>query len=115
MLKDNPKAVQSFVNGLAAASYYTRQHRDEAVEIFAKWVPNVDLNIARKAIQHIKYDPRVSRASLQAFENAQNELLRLTLKPGTQPLKISDIVLASYTQAAQKAHPEYFADLPPLK
>lgn len=115
MLKDNPKTVQSFVNGLAAASHYTRQNRAEAVEIFAKWVPNVDLNIARKAIQHIKYDPRVSRASLQAFENAQKELLRQTLKPGTQPLKIADIVLASYSEAAQKAHPEYFADLPPLK
>ena len=115
MLKDNPKAVQSFVNGLAAASHYTRQHRDEAVEIFAKWVPNVDLKIARKAVEHIKYDPRVSNASLKAFENAQGDLLRLTLKPGTKPIKIADIVLASYTQAAQKAHPEYFADLPPLK
>ena len=115
VLKDNPKAVQSFVNGLAAASHYTRQNREEAVEIFAKWVPNVDVNIARKAIQHIKYDPRVSRASLQAFDNAQDELLRLTLKPGTQPLTITDVVLASYSEAAQKAHPEYFADLPPLR
>ncbi len=115
MLRDNPKAVQSFVNGLAAASHYTRQNRAEAVEIFAKWVPNVDLNIARKAIQHIKYDPRVSRASLKAFENAQDDVLRLTLKPGTKPLKVTDVVLASFTETAQKRHPEYFADLPPLK
>lgn len=114
-LRDNPKAVQAFVNGLAAASHYTRQNRAEAVEIFAKWVPNVDLNVARKAIQHIKYDPRVSQASLKAFENAQDELLKLTLKPGTQPIRITDIVLASYTEATQKAHPEYFKDLPPLK
>jgi ABC-type nitrate/sulfonate/bicarbonate transport system substrate-binding protein len=114
-LRDNPKAVQSFVNGLAAASHYTRQNRSEAVEIFAKWVPNVDLNVARKAVQHIKYDPRVSKASLKAFENAQDDLLKLTLKPGTKPLKVVDVVLSSYTEAAQKAHPEYFADLPPLK
>lgn len=114
MLRENPKAVQSFVNGLAAASHYTRQNRAEAVEIFAKGVPNVDLNIARKAIQHIKYDPRVSRASLRAFENAQQELLQLTLKGGTKPLKITDVVLTSFSAAAQKAHPEYFADLPPL-
>jgi len=114
MLRDNPKAVQNFVNGLAAASHYTRQHRAEAVAIFAKWVPNVDLDIARKAIQHIKYDPRVSRASLLAFDNAQQELLQLTLKSGTKPLKITDVVLVSFSEAAQKAHPEYFADLPPL-
>ena len=115
MLRDNPKTVQSFVNGLAAASHYTRQHRDEAVEIFKKWVPNIEISVARKAVQHIKYDPRVSKASLQAFANAQDELLKLTLKPGTKPIKITDIVLASYTEAAQKAHPEYFADLAPLK
>ena len=113
MLKDNPRLIQSFVNGLAAASHYTRQNRDEAVAIFAKWVPNVNVDVARKAIQHIRYDPRVSKASLQAFENAQNDLLKLTLKDA-KPLRIEDVVLASYTEAAQKAHPEYFKDLPPL-
>lgn len=113
MLKDNPRLIQSFVNGLAAASHYTRQNRDEAVAIFAKWVPNVNVDVARKAIQHIRYDPRVSKASLQAFENAQNDLLKLTLKDA-KPLRIEDVVLAAYTEAAQKAHPEYFKDLPPL-
>jgi len=115
MLRDDPQAVQRFVNGLAAASHYTRQHRDEAVEIFKKWVPNIDTNIARKAVRHIRYDPRVSKASLKAFENAQDKLLKLTLKPGTKPIKITDIVAASYTRAAQRAHPEYFADLAPLR
>ncbi len=76
MLQDNPGLIQSFVNGLAAASHYTRQHRAEAVEIFAKWVPGVNLEVARKAIQHISFDPRMSRESLRAFENAQNDLLR---------------------------------------
>jgi ABC-type nitrate/sulfonate/bicarbonate transport system substrate-binding protein len=113
MLKNDPKLVQSFVNGLAAASHYTRQNRAEAVEIFAKWVPNVNLDVARKSIQHISYDPRMSRASLRAFENAQDDLLKLTIKDA-KPLKITDIVLTRFTETAQKAHPEYFADLPAL-
>ena len=115
MLRNDPKTVQNFINGLAAASHYTRMNRQEAVEIFAKWVPNVDRRVAQKAVQHIKYDPRVSGASLKAFENAQGDLLKLTLKPGTQALRITDVVLASYTQATEKAYPEYFADLAPLK
>ncbi|HKA38430.1 MAG TPA: ABC transporter substrate-binding protein [Burkholderiales bacterium] len=115
MLRNDPKTVQNFVNGLAAASHYTRRNRQEAVEIFAKWVPNVDRGVAQKAVQHIKYDPRVSSASLKAFENAQGDLLNLTLKPGTQPLRITDVVLASYTQVAERDFPEYFADLAPLK
>jgi len=114
MVLENPKLIQAFVTGLAAASHYTRQNRGEAVAIFSKWVPNVNLEVARKAIQHINYDPRISRESLRAFENAQNELLKLTIK-GAKPIRITDIVLTSYTEAAQKAHPEYFADLPPAR
>ena len=113
MVQENPRLIQAFVNGLAAASHYTRQNRGEAVAIFAKWVPDVNLDVARKAIQHISYDPRISRQSLQAFENAQNELLQHTIK-GAKPKRITDIVLTSYTDAAQRAHPQYFADLPAL-
>ena len=113
MVQENPRLIQAFVNGLAAASHYTRQNRAEAVEIFSKWVPNVNIDVARTAIQHINYDPRISRENLRAFENAQNELLQLTIK-GAKPLRITDIVLTSYTAAAQQAHPEYFADLPAL-
>lgn len=113
LVTENPKLIQAFVNGLAAASRYTRQNRGEAVEIFAKWVPNVILEVARKAIQHIDYDPRMSRESLRAFENAQNDLLKLTIK-NAQPLRITDVVLTAYAVAAQKAHPEYFSDLPAL-
>jgi ABC-type nitrate/sulfonate/bicarbonate transport system substrate-binding protein len=113
MVQENPRLIQAFVNGLAAASHYTRQNRGEAVAIFAKWVPNVNLDVARKAIQHISYDPRISRQSLQAFENAQNELLQHTIK-GAKPKRITDIVLTSYTEAAQRAHPQYFSDLPAL-
>ena len=112
-LKNDPKLVQGFVDGLAAASHYTRQNRNEAVEIFAKWVPNVNLDVARKAVQHIHYDPRMSRASLKAFENAQNDLLKLTIKDA-KAIPISDIVLTRFTEASQKAYPQYFADLPAL-
>jgi len=34
---------------------------------------------------------------------------------GAKPLKITDVVLTSYSEAAQKAYPEYFADLPPAR
>ena len=114
LVQENPRLIQAFINGLAAASHYTRNNRPEAVEIFSKWVPNVNLDVARKAIQHISYDPRFSRQSLQAFENAQNELLKLTIK-GAKPIPIRKLVLTSYTEAAQHQHPEYFSDLPAVR
>ena len=81
--------MRKFVAGLAAASQYTRQHRDEAVEIFAKWVPGLDPAVGKKAIQHISYDPRVSGPVMQAFETAEDDVLKNTLK-GAARLNIPD-------------------------
>ncbi len=113
-LQSRPEVVRNFVTGLAAASQYTRQHREEAVEIFAKWVPNVDLAIAKKAIQHIRYDPRISKYSLQAFEAAQEDILKLTLTNAPKRLPIPEQFAASFLDEVQRTHPQYFSDLAPL-
>src|SRR5262249_33947174 len=62
-----PDVVRDFAAGLAGASHYTRNHRDESVEIFAQWVPNTDVAVGKKAIRHINYDPRLSLAVMRAF------------------------------------------------
>jgi len=112
-LQANPQVVRNFVAGLAAASQYTRQHRDEAVAIFAKWVPGLDLAVGKKAIQHISYDPRVSAAVMQAFEAAEDDVLKNTLKGATR-LDVPAQFAPAFLAEAQKANPEYFSDLPPL-
>src|SRR5258708_36842361 len=75
-----PGVVRNFAAGLAGASHYTRNHRDEAVEIFAKWVPNTDVAVGKKAIRHISYDPRLSQAGLRAVGGAEGRGLINTLK-----------------------------------
>jgi len=112
-IRSNPQVIRNFVGGLAAASQYTRNNRNEAVEIFAKWVPDVDLAVAKKAIQHISYDPRVSPSVMQAFEAAEDDILKLTLKDAPR-LNIREQFASSFLTEVQKAHPEYFNDLPPL-
>jgi hypothetical protein len=72
--------VRAFTAGLAGASHYNRNHRDESVEIFAKWVANTDVAVGKKAIRHISYDPRLSPAVMRAFEAAEDEVLINTLK-----------------------------------
>ena len=105
--------MRDFVAGLAEASQYTRKHRDEAVEIFAKWVPGLDVAVGKKAIQHISYDPRVSKAVMQAFEAAEDDVLKNTLK-GAARLSISEQFAPSYLADAEKTYPQYFDDLPAL-
>ena len=112
-LQSSPEVIRNFVAGLAEASQYTRQHRDEAVAIFVKWVPGLDPAVGRKAIQHISYDPRVSRPVMQAFETAEDDVLKNTVKGGSR-LSIPDQFAPSYLAEVEKAYPEYFNDLPAL-
>ena len=112
-IASNPAILRAFVAGLAQASQYTRRHRDEAVEIFAKWVPGLDPAVGKKAVRHISYDPRVSPAVLQAFEAAEDDVLKNTLK-GAHRLAIREQFAASFLADAERSHPEYFSDLPPL-
>jgi sulfonate transport system substrate-binding protein len=112
-LQSSPEVIRNFVAGLAEASQYTRQHRDEAVAIFVKWVPGLDPAVGRKAIQHISYDPRVSRPVMLAFETAEDDVLKNTVKGGSR-LSIPDQFAPSYLAEAEKAYPEYFSDLPAL-
>jgi ABC-type nitrate/sulfonate/bicarbonate transport system substrate-binding protein len=112
-IQSDPQLIRNFVAGLAEASQYTRQNRSEAVEIFAKWVPGLDLAVGKKAIQHISYDPRVSGPVMQAFEAAEDDVLKNTLK-GAQRLDVPAQFSASFIADIQRTNPEYFSDLPPL-
>jgi NitT/TauT family transport system substrate-binding protein len=113
-VEGKPQLVKAIAAGLAQSSHFTRNNPDEAVEIFAKWVPGTDLAIGKKAIRNIKYDPRLSPNVLRAFENAEDEVLINTL-PGAPRLDVPNLFRPQFMTDVQKEHPEYFADLPPLK
>jgi ABC-type nitrate/sulfonate/bicarbonate transport system substrate-binding protein len=110
-IASDPEAVRNFVAGLAAASQYTRKNRDEAVEIFAKWVPNTDVTVGKKAVQHISYDPRLSTAVTKAFAAAQDDVLKNTVQLASK-LAIADQFAPAFLTHVEKTHPEYFDDLP---
>jgi len=110
----NPGMLKSFVAGLAAASQYTRRNRAEAVDIFVRWVPGMDPALGKKAIRHISFDPRVSAPVMQAFEAAEDDVLRNTLK-GAARLNVPDQFALGFLAEVEKEQPQYFNDLPALK
>lgn len=113
-VESKPSVVKSIAAGLAAASHFTRNNRDEAVEIFAKWVPGTDVAIGKQGVKHISFDPRLSTAVMRAFENAEDEVLMNTLK-GAPRLDVPSLFRPQFMTEVEKEHPEYFADLPVLK
>lgn len=113
-IQSSPQVVRDFVAGLAAASQYTRQNRDEAVDIFARMVPNTDVGVGKKAVRFISYDPRLSPAVMKAFNAAEDDVLKNTLH-GAARLVVADQFAPAFLAEVEKAHPEYFSDLPALK
>ena len=113
-VESKPALVKAIAAGLAQSSHFTRNNPDEAVEIFAKWVPGTDVAIGKKAIRNIRFDPRLSANVLRAFENAEDEVLINTL-PGAPRLDVPSLFRPEFMTEVEKEHPEYFADLPKLK
>jgi NitT/TauT family transport system substrate-binding protein len=112
-VETKPAVIKSIAAGLAQSSHFTRNNRDEAVEIFAKWVQGTDVAIGKKAIKHISFDPRMSPNVLRAFENAEDEVLTNTLK-GAPRLDVPSLFRPQFMAEVEKEHPEYFVDLPKL-
>lgn len=108
-----PAVIKSIAAGLAQSSWFSRKNPDEAVEIFAKWVPGTNVAVGKKAIKNINFDPRMSPNVLRAFENAEDEVLMNTLK-GAPRLNVPSLFRPEFMQQVEKEHPEYFADLPKL-
>jgi hypothetical protein len=55
----------------------------------------------------------VSGPVIQAFEAAEDDVIKNTLKGATR-LNVPDQFAASFMAEVQKSNPEYFSDLPPL-
>lgn len=110
-IKSKPDLVEKFALGLAASAHYTRTHRAEAIDLFAKAVPGVDVEITKKAIQHLSYDPRISKINMAAFNAAQESLIQLGSSKADKRLDLPKVVLVDYMMKIEKSHPQYFKDL----
>lgn len=114
MIRDQADLMVRFNAGLAAASQYTRQHRSEAVDIFAKYVPGLDRAAVATGIRHISYDPRMSAATDQAFSAAQTDVLSQPALKDKTPMPLDALLYRTAIVSVEKQYPQYFSDLPKL-
>ena len=84
-LQASPQVIRGLVAGLAAASQYTRRNRDEAVEIFSRWVPGINLGVGKKAAERLAI-----LKALPIFIQVTD-----TAEQGCLPLKSIDIFFAT--------------------
>ena len=113
-VKSKADVIERFTAGLAAATQYTRQNRAEAVQIFAKAVPNQNIKALTDGIRHVSYDPRMSAATDKAFDAAQKDVLSQGSLKGKPPIAVNELLYRDAITKVQVQFPQYFSDLPKL-
>ncbi len=112
LIRDRPEIVERYVLGYAAASHWTRQHPDEAAEIATRWIPGLEWSLAKKAIRYVSFEPRISRLSLQAYDD--NLKVLIENKKIKAPVPRERAFEPRFIEKAMREHPELFGDLKPI-
>jgi ABC-type nitrate/sulfonate/bicarbonate transport system substrate-binding protein len=112
IVKSKPELVERFVTALAESAFYTRQNLDEAAEVSTRWVPGLEVDIARKAIRHMNFDPRISKHSIQNYDDSVQDLL--DQKKLKDKISASEAINSTFVEKVMKSHPQFFADLRPI-
>jgi sulfonate transport system substrate-binding protein len=111
VIENSPELVERYVIGVAEAAQYTRQHLDEAAEIATRWVPGLDIAVARQAIRHLRFDPRITHHTLAAWE--ENVRILIEQKKLRSALPWQQGIELRFIEQVVKRHPQLFADLAP--
>lgn len=113
VIEKRPEIVERYVIGMAEATWYTRKNADEAAEISTRWVPGLDVAVAKKALGNMTFDARITPHTIAAWEEnvrvlVEQKKLRTALpwQQGVEPRFIEKVL---------KSHPQFFADLPPVR
>jgi ABC-type nitrate/sulfonate/bicarbonate transport system substrate-binding protein len=112
LIQKQPEIVERFVLGYAAASQWTRQNPDAAAEIATRWIPGLEWDLAKRAIRYVNFEPRVSRLSLQAYDD--NLKVLMENKKIRAPVPREQAFEPRFIEQAMREHPGLFRDLKPI-
>ncbi len=104
--------VQEITDAIAQATHWTRQHPDEASAIATHWIQGLDVKVAKDAIKHIPFDPRVNNCTIKAYADSTALLVQQKKLQTTVPT--DQMIVSTYAASTEKAHPEWYRDLKPV-
>ena len=113
IIEKQPDMVERYVIGMAEATWHTRRYADEAAEISTRWIPGLDLAVAKRALAQMVFDARITPNTVAAWdENVKILLEQKKLKsaiPSQRGLELR------FIEKVMKTHPQLFADLKPSR
>jgi len=112
LMERQPEVVYRYAVGLAEAEQFARQHPDEAAEVATRWVPGLELPIAKKAMRNMRFDPRITKHTLDSWD--ENVRTLLEQKKMRQPVPWTRAIDLKFIQRVEKEYPQFFSDLKPV-
>jgi ABC-type nitrate/sulfonate/bicarbonate transport system substrate-binding protein len=112
LIEKSPDLVERYVIGMAEATQYTRQHPDEAAEIATRWIPGLDVAVAKQAIRHMTFDSRITSHTIAAWDD--NVKILIEQKKLKSPLPWQQGIETRFIEKVMKTHPQFFTDLKPV-
>jgi NitT/TauT family transport system substrate-binding protein len=113
VIEKRPEVVERYVIGVAEATWHTRKNADEAAEISTRWVAGLEVTVAKKALANMVFDARITPHTVASWE--ENNRILVEQKKMRAPLPWPQGIELRFIEKVMKSHPQFFADLPPVK
>jgi ABC-type nitrate/sulfonate/bicarbonate transport system substrate-binding protein len=113
VMEKQPDMVYRYAVGVAEASQYTRQHLDEAAEIATRWIPGLEVNVARKAIRCMSFDSRITKYAVESWD--ENVRILVDQKKLRRAVPSTEGIELKFIERVQKEYPQLFSDLKPVR
>jgi NitT/TauT family transport system substrate-binding protein len=113
VIKNRPDVLRKFAEGIAKSNAYIRKHPDDTARAATSFIKGLNVRDARAALDgHLKFDPRMSKCTEKLFSQSAVDLKRAGEIDGAP--SGSEMLYPRIMQSVEKAHPEWFSDLPPI-
>ena len=113
VIEKQPDLVEKYVIGVAEATWHTRKNLDEAAEISTRWIPGLDIAVAKKALANMAFDARITPPTVAAWE--ENVKILIEQKKLRAAVPWQQGIELRFIEKVMKSHPQFFADLKPAQ
>jgi len=112
-LAGNPRVAEAFLAATAQSEHYVRGHLAAGAAVATQYITGLQGAEARRAIQHVTFDMRMSKLVVNGL---QNYMVRFLERTGAiaGSFNVIKAMRPSYMVAVQKAEPQFFSDLSPI-
>jgi ABC-type nitrate/sulfonate/bicarbonate transport system substrate-binding protein len=112
--KAHPKELEAFLKVDAQIHQIARKDINAVAVIAPSWVPGVTLAIAKRALRHYQWDPRLSENVVKAYQNVTLPVLVANNPAVPANFNVPGLFNGKYIAVVEKEYPQYFSDLPKL-